>query len=97
MWVYADAPPSLPPTPSLQEPSNVVLARISDGLFPVTLDALYTLFSFYGTVQKVRPSCPSSHAHASAHSLHLKNGKDTGLAAERRLCGRTRLHVPGRS
>ena len=37
----------------MQEPSNVVLARISDGLFPVTLDALYTLFSFYGTVQKV--------------------------------------------
>lgn len=36
-----------------QEPSNVVLARISEGLFPVTLDALYTLFSFYGTVQKV--------------------------------------------
>jgi hypothetical protein len=32
----------------------VVLARISDGLFPVTLDALYTLFSFYGTVQKAR-------------------------------------------
>lgn len=33
----------------------MVLARISEGLFPVTLDALYTLFSFYGTVQKVGP------------------------------------------
>ncbi|GAB5036278.1 polypyrimidine tract-binding protein 2-like isoform x1 [Nannochloropsis oceanica] len=39
--------------PGTTEPSNVLLARIAEGLFPITLDALYTLFSFYGPVQKL--------------------------------------------
>ena len=38
---------------STTEPSNVLITRITEGLFPITIDALYTLFSFYGTVQKI--------------------------------------------
>lgn len=55
--------------PGSETPSNVIIARITEGDYPITIDALYMLFSFYGKVQKVRTS-PQSHRRAE--SIHVR-------------------------
>ena len=39
--------------PGSDRPSNVIIARVNDIRYPVTLDALYTIFSVYGTIDKI--------------------------------------------
>lgn len=40
--------------PGSQDPSNVIIVRITAIAIPVTIDSLYMLFSYYGKVHKVR-------------------------------------------
>ena len=39
--------------PGCDRPSNVIIARVNDIRFPVTLEALHTIFSVYGPIEKI--------------------------------------------
>ena len=71
--------------PGTDIPSNVIMARISEGQFPVTIDALYTLFSLYGRVQKVREAGQRPCRRVWAGGESLGGLSFVGLASSRRF------------